>query len=141
MSKAAIAIRTPNALPCSAAPLAALVALVICLGCGKEPEESLPETFPVSGKVVSRTGQPLAGGSIQFQSRVDPAISAIGEIDSDGSFSLFTHVDGNKLPGTIEGPHDVTVIPESDDQPQAPATLRKPYSVLPQENELTITLE
>ena len=120
----------------------ALAALLSSVGCSGGPSEPLPATFPVTGKVVFKEGEPCTGGAIQFQSEVDPAITALGEIEPDGSFSLFTHLDGNRLPGAIEGPHEVTVMPPSSESQMAmPITLAAPYSVQPKENDFTVTID
>jgi len=116
-----------------------LAALVACPGCAKAPSVPLPTTYPVTGKVFFEGGQPATGGSVQFRSTTDSSISALGEIGPDGSFSLTTHLDGNKLPGTIEGPHEVTVIPAmSEEQMEIPVVLQEPCTVGPGDNEFIL---
>ena len=78
-------------------------------------------TYAVKGKVVQKSGQPYtAGGAIQFKSTVDPARVSTGEIKPDGSFSISLVHENELLPGSIEGPHRVTVI-----GPSAPTRFRR----------------
>jgi len=120
--------------------LAAVLAGLL-LGCGTKPGTPPPATYPVTGQVISPTGQALAGGAVQFQSQTDRALVALGDIGPDGSFSLATQFEGRKLPGAIEGPHEVTVIPPMTERQDAvPVTLRQPFTVGRQENRFTITL-
>jgi hypothetical protein len=119
----------------------ALLVLSGSPGCSKAPTAPLPTTYPVTGKVIFEAGQPATGGSVQFRSTTDPSISALGEIGPDGSFSLNTRVDNYELPGTIEGPHEVTVIPAmSEDQMEIPVVLPDPYIVGPGDNDFTIEI-
>ena len=118
-----------------------LLGLVVSPGCSNSPSVTLPTTFPVTGKVVTRTGQPVTEGVVQFHSKTDSSITAIGEIGPDGSFSLNTRVDNYELPGTIEGPHEVTVIPAmSEDQMEIPVVLPEPCTVGPSNNEFTLEI-
>lgn len=87
--------------------LAALVVLTVA-GCG---EHRGPATYGASGKVVYANGEPMSGGTVQFQPQNDASVSTFAEIEKDGTFSLCTLVHGKKTAGAIEGPHRVTVIP------------------------------
>lgn len=119
----------------------ALFVVILASGCSTEPPVNLPATFPVVGKVLFADGQPLPGGAVQFQSTTDTKTTALGEIAADGSFTLTLYEEGQKLPGTIVGPHRVTVIPPMDDsQTAVPLELPEPFTVEPRENEFTITL-
>jgi hypothetical protein len=84
-------------------------------GCGRAAEE-LPTTFPVTGTVVNKVGKPLNDGRIEFVSTIDPKTQAIGKLQPDGSFTLLTAIGKEVLPGAIEGPHKVTLLPGSQTQ-------------------------
>jgi hypothetical protein len=123
-------------------PLALVLTLLTACGTGR-PRIPPPPTYPVSGKVVSRSGQPITNGSIGFQSKNNIEWSANGEIQPDGSFSLTTLVDGQKVPGAAEGEHEVTYYPlMSEAQTEVPVTLPKPITVeAKQDNQITITVD
>ena len=92
---------------------------ILCLaGCGKTP--AAPTTYPVTGKVVYKGGAPLAGGAITLVSTSDRNVRAIGEIASDGGFSLHTLIGNHKVSGTVGGTHDVQIIPAQDKKQQLP---------------------
>jgi hypothetical protein len=62
-------------------------------------------------------------------------------IGDDGSFSLSLHFHEEQLPGTVTGPHRVTVIPPmTESQNKIPVTLRQLYTVEAKENHFDITL-
>jgi hypothetical protein len=116
------------------AVLAGLV-LLAAAGCSKE-KPTLPETYPVHGKVVFQDGQPVAGGSITFESETDKTVSTVGTIDPDGTFTLRSFKVGVRSPGAIAGPHRVTIV-------DAAATIRAVpgvYVVKPGENVFTLTI-
>jgi hypothetical protein len=118
--------------------LSVLLTAVIA-GCGGEPDVELPTTYPVTGVVEDQDGRPFPGGSVQFQSREDRSVTALGEIGPDGTFTLSLHMEGNELPGTVAGPHEVTVIPPDDgSQTAVPVTLAQTYEVTPGRNHPTI---
>lgn len=87
-------------------PVTAAVWLLVA-GCGQAP----PRLHPVGGVVVTRTGRPMTGATVEFRSVADPALAAIGEVQPDGTFTLATRVGNRRLPGAVAGPHHVTVIP------------------------------
>ena len=117
-------------------------AAILLAGCGGP---ALPKTYPVSGKVVLKDGSPLPGGAIELRSTADPALGALGKVEADGSFTLHTIVDRQKLPGAAEGKYRVTVIPGGGDQTQGrtflPITLQEEVVVRPRDdNHFTLTL-
>lgn len=87
-------------LPRRLAVLCCLLVLGAATGCG----ERGPQMAPVKGKVVHK-GQPLKFGGVIFQPLNKGAI-AHGEIQPDGTFTLYTHVEGD---GAIVGQHLVSV--------------------------------
>lgn len=121
--------------------ISVLVGLVVvaALGCG----ETVPihKTYAVRGKVLRKNGEPFSGGAIQFQSASNPNLSAMGEIQADGSYALSSFAGDQKLDGAAEGSYRVTIVPPMPpDQNVEPITLPKEYTVQPQDNEITITL-
>ncbi len=95
------------------------------------------KTFPVKGKVVFKGGKPVTDGRVQFQSTTDPQLKALGEIGSDGSFTLSTYVDGKVAPGAAPGPHKVTVELE---RPAAVVVLPASFTVKPEDNDFKIEI-
>ena len=75
-----------------------LIVLAAIAGC-----ERGPNTVPVSGK-VSYNGTPLEFGSVMFQP--PSGQPALGEIQSDGTFSLSTYRPGD---GAVVGRHKVRI--------------------------------
>jgi hypothetical protein len=121
--------------------------LVACLvpaasmttGCGSRSPKV--KTYPVSGAVVYRGGAPLAGGSIRFHSLRDAAVVSGGDIKEDGTFSLHTLVDKDKVAGTAEGAYRVTVLPPLPADHKTvvrPVTLVRTFQVEAKENQFTI---
>jgi len=116
------------------------IIMALCAGCSKTPSGSEPTTFPVTGQVVDSSGQPLTAGTVEFQSTADKKSRAVSEIAADGSFSLSTLVDGQLVPGAIEGPHQVSIHPyQTADRTQTSMTLSKPRTVERNENHFELT--
>lgn len=94
-------------------------------------------TYPVRGQVFYAGGQPVKAGTIEFRSLAEPTLSAQGEIQPDGTFTLTTLYREKKLPGAMEGTHAVTVILS---QPQGRSfelvPLPEPLTVQPNEQNL-----
>lgn len=129
-----------------------IVAAGLLTGCG----DGKLKTWPVTGKVTFADGEPLAGGTIQFQSKLPAAagLNAQGAIGADGTFRLSTYVDGD---GAIEGEHQVIVAPapywetatpnEGPSQPLLDAKYRSyetsglTFTVKPGDNQCPITVE
>jgi hypothetical protein len=80
---------------------------VVCLsaiGC-----DSGPAMHTVKGKVIIKgSNQPLAGGTIMFQSVARPELQASGAIEEDGSFELFSNQGQAGMP---EGEHRILIRP------------------------------
>jgi hypothetical protein len=112
-------------------------------GCSKSKAEG-PKLYSVKGKIVFKNGEPLKGGTVQFQSLAGSSLTTMGEIKKDGSFALYTLVENKtKSAGAPEGQHRVIVIPPmSEDQVLEEVTLTQPIvSVEPKENHFTIEVE
>ena len=103
----------------------ALVAIVSLLAAGCSKRSTLPETYPVRGKVVFQGGQPVRGGSVQFRPQEDARVSANGEIHPDGTFTLYSFAAGGHSSGAIAGPHRVTVTAVLEGRP--PRVIASPY--------------
>jgi hypothetical protein len=127
---------------------AGLAMLAVCcqLGCGSAKKGNLPSTHEVKGTVVSADGKPLPGGMIELRTTEGRPLSALGTIQSDGTFTLTTMIDGEKLPGAVAGAHQVTVMPTPADTQSVQAVMQPvpvpaPVQVKPGDgNELKIQL-
>lgn len=93
--------------------LAAVVILLVgAAGCGAG-------LHPVRGKVTLPDGTPLAGGQVVFQREGEgETISARGDIEADGSYSLSTQTPGDGAP---MGKYKVIVNPPPAVDAEAPA--------------------
>ncbi len=84
-----------------------LLALLICTGCAKSPEE----TFSVEG-TVTVAGKLMDGGTVVFDmidvGKSGKKYAARGNIDSQGHYRLTTF---GKMDGAPAGKHRVCVIP------------------------------
>jgi hypothetical protein len=113
----------------------------ICIGaCDKG---NLPTTYPVTGKVVFTNKKPLTGGGIFFRSEKDPDVRAVGEIGTDGQFTLYTISGKTKLVGAVEGEHKLEVVPPMDDKQQMIRVriLKEVVRVEARENEIVVEIE
>lgn len=116
---------------------ALLLLFLLFAGCGsKTPPPNLPTVYKVSGKVLDKAGQPVAGGTVQFESIKTQGTTAIGEVGPDGTFQIRTMVDGHRLEGAVVGEQRVTYIPQmTQDQAGAiPVVLPQNLDVKPQDN-------
>jgi hypothetical protein len=117
--------------------LAAATAITVLLiaGCQKLGEP-MPPTYPVKGKVVSRSGK-VVTGTIVFQPTIDTQMTCNSPLARDSTFSLSTlrtH-DGSRADGAPAGEYLVTVFPESNSHHAGrPQTLPGTVVVKPQEN-------
>jgi hypothetical protein len=91
----------------------ALFALSVT-GCSAPP--AVPKTYPVKGRVVYDSGQPVTAGLIEFRSESDASLTCRSAIEIDGSFTLRTLTESNQsLDGAVAGAHTVIVTPAPDD--------------------------
>jgi hypothetical protein len=119
-----------------------LLACVVGSGCGGSGGSAPPKTYPVRGKVFYKGNLPFSGGVIQFQSESDPSLTRMGDIEEDGTFSLVTLFQNERLEGTTEGRYHVTVIPRmSENKPVPIFQLPHVYTVKPEDNFFSVELD
>jgi hypothetical protein len=110
-------------------------------GCSGSENQG-PTTYPVRGKVVLKSGVPLAGGTIHFHALGGSSLPTLGEIQTDGTFTLETIAEGRKFPGAVAGQHRATVILAGSDQSVPPIRLPSPVTVKPgQDNYFLFKIE
>lgn len=98
---------------CALVQWIACIAMVLCCGCST----SELDTAPVRG-TVTLDGKAIDSGMVFF--RPERGRMAIGKIQPDGTYVLFTYVkDGSD--GAIVGRHHVTVVPPMANGPHAEA--------------------
>lgn len=117
--------------------LALGIFLAIHVGCGKGPDP-LYKTYPVTGQISDRSDQPIIVGTVQFVALSNRNLQALGEVQSDGSFSLTTFLDHTALPGAIEGAHEVSYLPNTASQ--LPFVFKEPRQVGTNENHFEFAL-
>src|SRR4051794_945364 len=69
-------------------------------GCGDRDGTPVLPTYEVKGRVLLAGGQPLRMGRVYFVPKTGPALAALGEVASDGSFALTTYKAGD---GAVPG--------------------------------------
>jgi hypothetical protein len=119
--------------------LALAVLLAVAVGCGGQTI-NMPPTYSATGSVHYKGGTPVAGGAILFIPLTDNTLSVSGEINDDGSFTLYTVKGSEKAKGAPEGAYRVTVQPPilADHRPVQGISLTETYRVEPKENTFTI---
>jgi hypothetical protein len=86
-----------------------VIGAVFVAGCGpKFNTTPPPKLYPVKGKVLLASGEPVSGGVITFHPTNMRGAEASGEIGKDGSFELTTIV---KNDGALPGSYTVSVSP------------------------------
>jgi hypothetical protein len=117
-----------------------LVGLVFLAGC---KTSKLPKTNPARGSVFYQGGQPMKGGSIQFLSLTDPDLRVSGKIQNDGTFTLETLKDRDKIAGAPEGEYRVSILPplEGDHKGVPPISVPGTKTVMPGENQFKLELD
>ena len=126
--------------------LISMLGVALLVGCQPDkPKGELPPLHAVKGS-VSRGGNPVGGGVIQFRPEPDvPNIVVNAEVKPDGTFELKTlHALSQKsAPGAPAGTYRVLYLPPTaGDQNMAapPVVLPKPFTVKEGPNELPIDL-
>ncbi|HEV3439527.1 MAG TPA: hypothetical protein VG122_19335 [Gemmata sp.] len=118
--------------------LGALLGLAT-VGCGNS-SSTLPPTYPVTGSVNYKGGGPVAGGAVQFTPVSDPSFSVSGEINDDGSFTLYTVKGNERVKGAPEGEYKVTVQPPipADHRAVPAIALPKTFHIEAKDNSFSI---
>jgi hypothetical protein len=94
--------------------LSACLAAVL-VGMSPGCQSNAPKTAPVQGRVVFRSGQPLANANIQFlpleESGTGAILIANGASDQNGAFKLQTYLNETRtaLDGAVPGKYKVVV--------------------------------
>jgi hypothetical protein len=91
---------------------------VLLLGISCTSGSGLPTTYPAGGKVITKEGKPLNGGSIEFTTATDPLLRVIGTIGGDGTFTLTTIKDNARADGAPPGEYRVRVQPPPVNDPR-----------------------
>jgi hypothetical protein len=118
----------------------AAAALLAVVGCGS----SGPTTYPVRGKVAYKgpgdVGQ-LAGGQVHLESVSEPKVTASGEIEADGAFTVWCYLEGKDREGVPAGEYRVCVRPPKDgsDGPRRGGPLHPRYQSF-DKSELKVTV-
>lgn len=77
--------------------------LVTHAGCGQADR-----TYPVDGRVIYPDGSPLTDGTVEFETMSGKkAVTATGQIGTDGTFTLGTFGPGD---GALPGKHRAVVV-------------------------------
>lgn len=118
-----------------------LVPIFVFLGCGGNVEKA-PETHEFGGKVLDRAGKPLTGGTVEMRPVGKGDYNSFGEIQPDGTFTIYTILNSTKVKGAQPGEHTVTIIPSLKERPDAtPIQLKKNVTIKPGDKEITIKLD
>lgn len=122
-----------------------LLSLVIPAGCN----DRAAQLWPVQGKVVYQDGLPLPGGTIEFESKDNSTLTAVGTIAADGTFRLEEGAAAGRYRVAIHAaePIDLDELDDKKPPPLLSAKYEDVYqsglevAVEPKDNELTITVE
>lgn len=115
------------------------VAIFSSAACRRKRVVSPPDTYPVSGKLVSASGKIPVGYRLVFEPD-DPESSASGVIKTDGSFTLETRYMGVKCDGAAAGECSVIIVPPMSMAGASEIVLPKKINIEPRANQLTIPI-
>ncbi len=111
------------------------------VGCGGS-SKPLPETFVVKGNLKDKADSPITDGMIVFQSPKNAEHASQAEIQSDGSFQLFTLVEGQRIDGARPGEYRATFFPKmSEAQTEVPLEIDETFTVKSGDNVFEIKLK
>lgn len=118
-----------------------IIGALLLVGCGGS-SKPLPETFVVKGSVKAPTDSPMKDGMIVFQSPENAEYASQAEIQPDGSFQLFTLIEGQRIDGARAGDYRATYFPRmTEAQTEVPVELDETYTVKAGENVFEIQLK
>jgi hypothetical protein len=115
--------------------------LALGAGCGKS---DMPPTYPVTGTVTFRDGEPIRGGLVVFRSLAEDGVSVSGVVGEEGSFALQTLKGKEKAAGAPEGSYRVSFMPPQGEDQRAmmpPVELPLPHQVEPKENHFDLKVD
>jgi hypothetical protein len=113
--------------------VALLAGVIGAAGCSSAPPNPPPKTYPAKGQVISRaTGKPLTGGLVEFTTTGNQPVSVQGEIKPDGSFTVVTLHDKQRVDGAPEGSYRVSVVPPQTDKQEPGIPLELVVQVKPE---------
>lgn len=116
--------------------------IVFLTGCGGDSTKPLPETFSVKGSLKDSSDSHVKDGMIVFQSPENAEFSSQSEIQPDGTFQLFTLVEGQRIDGVRPGGYRATYYPKmTEAQTEVPVELDETYTVKAGENVFEIKLK
>lgn len=126
--------------PCLTPLLFGLIG-ILGLGCVPQPTPP-PELAPVTGVLLSKTGEPVSTGSIEFSSPDASTLLASSELKEGGKFELATFtIDGQRHPGAQPGDYLVKYYPVlSEKQTEQPVELRGLTKISPAGGERKLQL-
>lgn len=126
-------------------PLTALLLFACLAGCAaKAPPPNLPTVHKVTGKVLDKsTKQPITEGAVQFESLAEQGRVGLADIGPDGTFTMTTFVDNQRLEGLVAGPQRATFLPRTtqDQSAKGPVTLNETFEVKAGDNEFILEVE
>jgi hypothetical protein len=116
--------------------------MLMVAGCGSDTaSEPPPEVFAVTGTIADSSGAKVTAGMLEFRSTTGAESSAQADIQPDGSFTVFTLFEGEKLAGAAPGEYNVTFYPPmSQSQTEVPVSLDAPLVVEKTENRFEVKL-
>jgi hypothetical protein len=122
------------------AAVGAGAALLVAVGCGQDG----PKTYPVNGKVVYKGAGDVAkleGGRVHLESvSSEPKVTASGDIEADGSFSVWCYLESKDREGVPAGEYRVCVRPaRGGDEPRRGGPIHPRYQRF-ETSELKITV-
>lgn len=119
-----------------------LTGLLIAGGCGSSTSsDPPPEVFAVIGTIADSSGAKVTAGMLEFRSATGAESSAQADIQPDGSFTVYTLFEGEKLAGAAAGEYTATFYPPmSQSQSEVPVSLDAPFVVEKTENRFEVKL-
>jgi hypothetical protein len=111
-------------------------------GCPDGNQRPIPKTYPVRGKVVYKDGAPVTtAGRIEFQTPNELYHTILGEVQPDGTFSLYTLSNNRRYLGAPEGIHKVFVILPDKRTGEEIRVSAGECTLQPGDNDITLQIE
>lgn len=120
-----------------------LAGVMLVCGCYRKPSYTPPQTYPVSGKLISPANKQIpANSQIKFVP-AEGTLIAEGTLQEDGTFTLKTLFHEEWLPGGVEGKYSrVEIMVPIGLGPLGGQTIRhnESFVIEPKDNQFTVTL-